>query len=139
MSEAGKGVGWERLAQKVAETVAPDTIDALWVFPVLRQDQREWGTAVLSRVDGDRRRIYTARYVLAMKGKERGKFEATVEAAKEKTITINKRISKEGLRRIQGPRPRSLNSSSFLPGPVSRLASRVSTSNSLTQRAGRGR
>ena len=39
---------------------------------------REWGTAVLSRVDGDRRRIYTAGYVLAIKGKERGKFESTV-------------------------------------------------------------
>ena len=82
MSEAGKGAGWERLAQKVAETVAPDTIDALWVFPILRQDQREWGTAVLTcveGVEGERRRIYTARYMLQIKGKERGKFEASVE------------------------------------------------------------
>ena len=82
MSDAGKGAGWERLALKVAETVAPETIDGLWVFPVLRQDQREWGTAVLTcieGVEGERRRIYTARYMLQIKGKERGKFEASVE------------------------------------------------------------
>lgn len=82
MNEPGKGPGWERLAQKVAETVAPDTIDGVWVFPVLRQDQREWGTAVLTcveGVEGERRRIYTARYMLQIKGKERGKFEASVE------------------------------------------------------------
>ena len=34
----------------------------------MRREGREWGTAVLSRVDGDRRRIYTARYVLADQG-----------------------------------------------------------------------
>ena len=82
MIEPGKGPGWERLAQKVAESVPPDTIDGLWVFPVLRQDQREWGTAVLTcveGVEGERRRIYTARYMLQIKGKERGKFEASVE------------------------------------------------------------
>ena len=50
----------------------------VWVFSAVRHEGREYGTAVLSRVDGDRRRIYTARYVLALKGKERGKFEASV-------------------------------------------------------------
>jgi hypothetical protein len=45
----------------------------------LRRDANEWGTAVLSRIEGERRRIYTARYVLAVKGKERGKFESTVQ------------------------------------------------------------
>jgi hypothetical protein len=74
--------GWNRLARKVAETVPASEVDAVWVFPVLRHEQREWGTAVISRVDGElgeRRRIYTARYMLQVKGKERGKFEATVE------------------------------------------------------------
>jgi hypothetical protein len=32
---------------------------------------------------------------------------ATVEAAKEKTMTVNSRMSSQGLRRIQGPSPRS--------------------------------
>jgi hypothetical protein len=82
VSEPGTGPGWERLAQTVAETLAPGSIDGLWVFPALRQDQREWGTAVLTCVEGpegERRRIYTARYMLQVKGKERGKFEASVE------------------------------------------------------------
>ena len=82
MSEPGVGPGWERLALEVAELLPASDVDGIWVFPVLRQDQREWGTAVLTRVEGEhgeRRRIYTARYMLQVKGKERGKFEATVE------------------------------------------------------------
>ena len=77
--EPGLGAGWSRLAEVVGAELPVDELDALWVFPVLRQQQREWGTAVLSRVSGDRRRIYTARYSLMVKGKERGKFESTLE------------------------------------------------------------
>jgi hypothetical protein len=82
MSEPGAGPGWAKLALRVAELLPAGDIDGVWVFPVLRQDQREWGTAVLTRVEGEqgeRRRIYTARFMLQVKGKERGKFEATVE------------------------------------------------------------
>lgn len=77
----GIGPGWERLAAVVSDRIPSAEIDGLWVFPVLRQDQCEWGTAVLTRVEGaegERRRIYTARYMLQVKGKERGKFEASV-------------------------------------------------------------
>ena len=83
MGEPGMGPGWERLAEQVAAAVPAvpaAEVDALWVFPVRRQQQREYGTAVLTRVDGtegDRRRIYTARYMLQVKGKERGRFEAS--------------------------------------------------------------
>ena len=76
------GTGWTRLARAVAETVPPAEVDGVWLFSALRHEQREWGTAVVSRVDGElgeRRRIYTARYMLQVKGKERGKFEASVE------------------------------------------------------------
>jgi hypothetical protein len=76
--EPGSGPGWSRLAGVVAQELPASEVDAVWVFPVLRQQQREWGTAVISRVDGDRRRIYTARYSLMIKGKERGKFESTI-------------------------------------------------------------
>jgi hypothetical protein len=78
MTDPGVGPGWVRLAQAVAEELPPGEVDGVWVFSPLRREGREWGTAVLSRVDGDRRRIYTARYVLAIRGKERGKFEASV-------------------------------------------------------------
>jgi hypothetical protein len=77
--EPGTGAGWSRLAGVVAQELPPAEVDAVWVFPVLRQQQREWGTAVISRVDGERRRIYTALYSLMIKGKERGKFESSIQ------------------------------------------------------------
>lgn len=70
--------GWERLAEQVAVELPVADVDAVWVFRAIRHDGREWGTAVVSRVEGDRRRIYTARFALTQKGKERGRFEATV-------------------------------------------------------------
>jgi len=70
--------GWERLALQVAAELPVADVDAIWVFRALRHEGREWGTAVISRVEGERRRIYTARFALTQKGKERGKFEAAV-------------------------------------------------------------
>ena len=75
----GEGPHWERLALWVAERLPVEAIDGIWVFRVLRRDQREFGTAVLSTVDGDRRIIHTARYVATIKGKQRGGFEAHLE------------------------------------------------------------
>jgi hypothetical protein len=75
----GVGLGWSRLAEEVAGLLPRDEIDAVWAFPNIRRDGREWGTAVIARVEGGRRRIYTARYQLVLKGKERGQFEAAVE------------------------------------------------------------
>jgi hypothetical protein len=71
----GDGPHWERLAAWVRERLPVEELDGVWVFRVLRRDQREFGTAVLSRVDGDRRRIYTASFVAIVKGKQRGGFE----------------------------------------------------------------
>lgn len=75
----GEGPHWERLALWVAERLPVEAIDGIWVFRVLRRDQREFGTAVLSTIDGDRRIIHTARYVATIKGKQRGGFEAQLE------------------------------------------------------------
>lgn len=74
----GIGPMWERLAEWVRGELPVDQVDGAWVFRVVRRDQREYGTAVLSRVDGDRRRIYTASYVATIKGKERGGFETAL-------------------------------------------------------------
>lgn len=74
--------GWDRLARLVAAEVPVAEVDRVWCFPVMRQGPRELGTAVLARTEGDsaeRRRIYTARYMLQVKGKERGRFEADVQ------------------------------------------------------------
>jgi hypothetical protein len=71
----GESPDWERLAGWIAEQLPAIEIDGIWVFRVLRRAQKEFGTAVLSRVDGDRRRIYTATYTAIVKGKRRGAFE----------------------------------------------------------------
>jgi hypothetical protein len=76
---SGTSAGWRRLAVEAAREIPREQLDGVWVFPVIRRDGREWGTAVLTRVDGTRRRIYTARYLLVLKGKDRGQFTWEVE------------------------------------------------------------
>ena len=102
---AGPGLGWERLAQAVAEVLPPAEVDGVWAFSPLRRETKEWGTAVLSRVDGDRRRIYTAQYVLAIKGKERGKFEASVQEVGSGPLDALNRLVQEAQRRIDDEHP----------------------------------
>ena len=97
--------GWFRLAGAVAEVVPPAEVDGVWIFSTLRREGREWGTAVLSRVDGDRRRIYTARYMLAVKGKERGKFEASVEEVGSGPLTALAQLLQDTRKRIDDEQP----------------------------------
>ncbi len=76
------GSGWGRLADYVAGEIPVAEIDGVWQFRTIKREGRELGTAMLSRVDGEqqeRRRIYTARFMHLLKGKERGKFEASLE------------------------------------------------------------
>ncbi len=105
VSVPGSGPGWSRLAQAVAAVLPPVDVDAVWVFAPLRREGREWGTAVLSRAEGDRRRIYTARYVLTIKGKERGKFEASVEEVGSGPVEALDRLLQEANRRIDDEHP----------------------------------
>ncbi|HEX6104161.1 MAG TPA: hypothetical protein VFZ26_01170 [Gemmatimonadales bacterium] len=105
MTGPGTGSGWTRLAQAVAEVLPPGEVDGVWLFTPLRHEAREWGTAVLSRVDGDRRRIYTARYVLAVKGKERGKFESSVEAVGRGPVEALAQLLQDAQKRIDDEHP----------------------------------
>jgi hypothetical protein len=89
----------------VAEVVPPAEVDGVWVFSPLRHEGREWGTAVLSRVDGDRRRIYTARYMLAVKGKERGKFEASVQEVGSGPVEALSKLLQDAQKRIDDEHP----------------------------------
>ena len=97
------GSGWPRLAAHVAAAVPVEQIDGVWVFKAIRHEGREWGTALISRVDGERRRIYTGRFVHTLKGKERGRFEATldevgsgpIEALSELLAGVQKRMDEE--------------------------------------------
>ncbi|HET6579179.1 MAG TPA: hypothetical protein VFG66_12705 [Gemmatimonadales bacterium] len=99
------GTGWTRLALAVAAQVPPAEVDGVWVFSALRHEGREWGTAVLSRVDGGRRRIYTARYVLAVKGKDRGKFETSVQEVGSGPVEALTQLLQDAQRRIDDDQP----------------------------------
>lgn len=74
----GIGEGWDRLAAAIKSSMPTEEIDGLWVFKTIRHQTRDFGTAVLSRVEGVRRRIYTASFILTVKGKTRGQFESSI-------------------------------------------------------------
>jgi hypothetical protein len=97
--------GWTRLAGAVAEVLPPAEVDGVWIFSPLRHDGREWGTAVVSRLDGDRRRIYTARYVLAIKGKERGKFKVSVQEVGSGPVAALAQLLHDAQKRIDDDQP----------------------------------
>jgi hypothetical protein len=67
--------------------VPPAEIETIYLFRPLKRDGREWGTAVIARraaeggeSGGDSRlRVYTARYMLVVRGKERGQCRVEVE------------------------------------------------------------
>lgn len=99
------GFGWPRLASTVAEQIPAAEVDGVWVFSALRHEGREWGTAVLSRIDGDRRRIYTARYMLAVKGKERGRFEASVQEVGSGPVEALAQLLQDVQRRVDDEHP----------------------------------
>ena len=92
MTGAGTGPGWTRLAHAVAEQVPPAEVDGVWLFSPLRHEGREWGTAVLSRVDGDRRRIYT-------------KFESTVQEVGSGPVEALAQLLQEAQRRVDDEHP----------------------------------
>ena len=71
----GIGPGWGRLAGALRDALPREEVDGVWVFRTMRSGVQEFGTAIVSRRHGDRRRIYTARYALTIKGPERGAFE----------------------------------------------------------------
>ncbi len=53
----------------------PAEIDRIWAFRVVRRAGQDFGTAILSQLDGDRCRIHTASFIHTVKGKKRGQFE----------------------------------------------------------------
>ena len=80
---AGQGQGWAKLAAAVEAQVPPAEVETIYVFRPIKRDGKEWGTAVVTRKAQDGRlRVYTAKYMLIVRGKERGqgKFEV-VEVA----------------------------------------------------------
>lgn len=78
--DPGLGLGWRRVADALAQAIPVAEIERIWLFPPVRREEREWGTAVVARrVRHDRIRIYTASYLLVVRGRERGQAQIAVE------------------------------------------------------------
>lgn len=78
----GQGAGWAKLAAAVEAQVPPAEIETIYVFLPIKRQGREWGTAVITRKSvgpEGRLRVYTAKYMLVVRGKERGQSKIEVE------------------------------------------------------------
>ena len=76
----GQGPGWAKVATAVEAEMPPAEIETIYLFRPIKREGREWGTAVVTRKTaegGGRLRVYTAKYMLIVRGKDRG--QAKVE------------------------------------------------------------
>ena len=93
------GDGLARLLDAVAERMPRSEVESIWSFPGVRREGREHGLAVICRRAGEGRYIvYRARYVLNVKGQERGKAEFAIEDTAEAPIEMLPKVI-EGVRR----------------------------------------
>jgi hypothetical protein len=68
------------MARELAQQVPPEELHGIWVFSAVRREEREWGTAIVARRgEGDRIRVYTARYLQMTRGRERGQGRVAIE------------------------------------------------------------
>lgn len=77
----GQGPGWAKLADAVRAHVPPAEIETIYLFAPIKRHGREWGTAVVTRRSASpegRLRVYTAKYMLIIRGKERGQSRVEV-------------------------------------------------------------
>lgn len=77
----GQGPGWAKVAAAVEGQVPPAEIATIYVFRPIKRQGREWGTAVVTRKSASpegRLRVYTAKYMLIIRGKERGQSKVEV-------------------------------------------------------------
>lgn len=114
------GSGWGKLAGHVAGVLPVAEIDGIWQFRTLKREGREWGTALLSRIDGaeqERRRIYTARFMHVLKGKERGKFEAHLEEVGQGPVETLGELLAGVRKRIEDEDPRPVPVETWFPAP----------------------
>ena len=85
----GQGAGWAKLAAAVETQVPPGEIETIYVFQPIKRAGKEWGTAVVTRKSDDGRlRVYTARYMLVVRGKERGQSKIEVEEVALSTAEV---------------------------------------------------
>jgi hypothetical protein len=104
----GRGPGWAKLAEAVALRVAPGEIETIYLFRPWKREGREWGTAVVAcrpPDGGERLRVYTARYMLVVRGKERGQSRLEVEETALSPADVIARVMQAAADRTGDPEP----------------------------------
>ena len=85
----GLGLGWTRVADAVRKVLSEHEVRRIWVFPPLRHDGREWGTAVVTKVVEDGRSVvFTAKYMLITRGRQRGRGKVEVDEVGEGPVDV---------------------------------------------------
>lgn len=104
----GRGPGWAKLAEAVAQRVAPTAIETIYLFRPWKREGREWGTAVVAcrgTDAADRLRVYTARYMLIVRGKERGQSRIEIEETALSPAEVIARVMQAAAERIGDAEP----------------------------------
>ena len=85
----GLGPGWSRVAETLVSRINPEDIEGIWLFPPVRREEREWGVAVIACcTDDERQRIFTASYMIVVRGREKGHGRVAVEEVGESPATV---------------------------------------------------
>jgi len=80
VTRPGQGLGWAKLSAAVAAQLPTAEIETIYLFRPIKREGREWGTAVVTRRHAEGRLlVYTARYMLVIRGKEKGQARVEVE------------------------------------------------------------
>src|SRR5947207_12382997 len=81
-ARAGPGAGVGEARRGCRPPRAASEIETIYLFAPWKREGREWGTAVVAcrgTEGSDRLCVYTARYMLIVRGKERGQSRIEVE------------------------------------------------------------
>jgi hypothetical protein len=93
------GEGLARLLDLVGAEMPAAEVEEVWAFPGVRREGREYGLAVIARRQGEERRVvYRARYVLQLKGQDRGKATLDLAVTAEAPAALLPQVI-EGVRR----------------------------------------
>jgi len=93
--------------------VPPSEIETIYLFRPWKREGREWGTAVVAcraaertgEGAGGRLRVYTARYMLIVRGKERGQSRIEVEETALSPAEVIARVMQAAAERTGDPEP----------------------------------
>ena len=106
----GQGPGWEKLAAAVALEIPPAEIETVYLFRPIKREGREWGTAVVTSRsatagEGSRLRVHTAKYMLVVRGKERGQSKVVVEEVGLSPAEVLERVMQDTAERTGEAEP----------------------------------